>query len=89
MTKQRPMIFHKIGLSGVAQDENPLAIKLSGIFNIIVAAFILLVPIMWLVDQLPEFKLIDDWMLLASWLIWIVLIIAMLLTLIRVEYPWH
>ncbi len=89
MSKPRPMIFHKIGLSGIAQDENPLAIKLSGIFNIIVAAFILLVPIMWLVDQLPEFKIVDDWMLLASWLIWIVLIVEMAIMLIMVQNPWH
>ena len=51
MSRHHPMILHKIGLSGVAHDENPLAVKLSGIFNIVVAAFILLVPIMWLVDQ--------------------------------------
>ncbi len=89
MSKHHPMILHKIGLSGVAHDENPLAIKLSGIFNIVVAAFILLVPIMWLVDQLPEFKLIDDWMLLASWLIWIVLIIEMVIMLVMVHNPWH
>lgn len=89
MRKQRPMIFHKIGLSGVAHDENPLAVKLSSVFNILVAAFILLVPIMWLVDQLPEFKLVDDWMLLASWLIWIVLIVEMVIMLIMVHNPWH
>lgn len=89
MSKHRPMIFHKIGLSGVAHDENPLAVKLSSVFNILVAAFILLVPIMWLVDQLPEFKLVDDWMLLASWLIWIVLIVEMVIMLIMVRNPWH
>lgn len=89
MTKQRPMIFHKIGLSGVAQDENPTAIKFSSVFNILVATFIMLVPIMWLIDQLPEFKLVDDWMLLASWLIWIVLVVEMAIMLIMVDNPWH
>lgn len=87
--KHHPMIFHKIGLSGIAQDENPVAVKLSGVFNIVVAAFILLVPIMWLVDQLPEFKLVDDWMLLASWLIWGVLIVEMSIMLVMVDNPWH
>lgn len=89
MSKNRPLIFHKIGLSGVAQDENPSAVKFSGVFNIVVAAFILLVPIMWLVDQLPEFKLVNDWMLLASWLIWIVLIVEMTIMLFMVRDKWH
>lgn len=87
--KHHPMIFHKIGLSGIAQDENPVAVKLSGVFNLVVAAFILLVPIMWLVDQLPSFKLVDDWMLVASWLIWGVLIIEMAIMLIMVDNRWH
>lgn len=89
MSKNRPLIFHKIGLSGVAQDENPMAVKFSGVFNIVVAAFILLVPIMWLIDQLPEFKLVNDWMLLASWIIWIVLIIEMTIMLVMVRDRWH
>lgn len=87
--KHHPMIFHKIGLSGIAQDENPVAVKLSGVFNIVVAAFILLVPIMWLVDQLPSFKIVDDWMMLASWLIWGVLIVEMSIMLVMVDNPWH
>jgi voltage-gated potassium channel len=89
MSKQRAMIFHKIGLSGVAHDENPLAVKFSSIFNSVVAAFILLVPIMWLVDQLPEFKIVDDWLLVASWLIWGILITEMAIMLVIVHNPWH
>lgn len=89
MSKSHVHIFHKIGLSGVAQDENPLAIKFSNVFNIVVAAFIMLIPVMWLVDQLPEFKLVNNWLLVSSWIIWSVLLVEMTIMLLMVHNRLH
>lgn len=89
MTKPTPAIFHKIGLAGLAHDEHPTALKLGGIFNIIVALLIILVPILWFFNQDRSTRLIDDWVTVGSWLIWSVLLIESTLMIIFVRDPWR
>ena len=87
MNISRPALFRKIGLSGVAANENPLAIQINRFFNAIVAFCILLLPIMWWVDQLPEFNLVTDWIHLLSWLIWLLLVIEVIVMMITLDRP--
>lgn len=87
--KPKPSIFHKIGLAGLANDEHPIAIKLGQVFNVAVAGFILLIPILWFLHENQSAHVVKDWVDFASWLIWLVLTFEITLMMIFVRDRWR
>ncbi len=77
-------ILHAIGLAGVSPEEHPTALKLNNLFKLLVALAIIIMPILWYLDS-KQIKLVEDWVIFGSWLIWLVLVaeITLILAFVR------
>lgn len=80
--------FHSFGLAGVSPNEHPTALKLNNLFKLLVATAIIVMPILWYLDT-KQIKLVEDWVVFGSWLIWLVLVAEITLILIFVRDRWH
>jgi voltage-gated potassium channel len=80
--------FHAFGLAGVSPDEHPTALKLNNLFKLLVALAIVVMPILWYLDN-KQIKLVEDWIIFGSWLIWLVLVAEITLILLFVRNRIH
>jgi voltage-gated potassium channel len=80
--------FHAFGLAGVSPDEHPTALKLNNLFKLLVALAIVVMPILWYLDS-KQIKLVEDWVIFGSWLIWLVLVAEISLILLFVRNRIH
>jgi len=82
--------LNHIGLGGVAEEERLIAHKWENTFRVLIVAFLLIVPVLWYLDHHNgNAKIVQNWVELISWLIWLTLIGETFITLLLVNDKWQ
>jgi voltage-gated potassium channel len=82
--------LNHIGLGGVAEDERLIAHKWESTFRVLIVTFLIIVPVLWYLDQHNGGdKIVQNWVTVISWLIWLTLIGETFITLLLVNDKWQ